>query len=47
MGGNKQKRYDDEFKASVVKMVVEKMNGSISLVSNELGNYFIVKLPIK
>ncbi|MBK8722000.1 MAG: HAMP domain-containing histidine kinase [Saprospiraceae bacterium] len=31
----------------IVKMIVEKMNGSISLVSNELGNYFIVKLPIK
>lgn len=31
----------------IVKMIVEKMNGSISLVSNDLGNYFIVKLPIK
>ena len=35
MGSNKQKRYDDEFKASAVKMVIEK-GRSISEVSRSL-----------
>lgn len=35
MGSNKPKRYDDEFKASAVKMVIEK-GKSISEVSRSL-----------
>lgn len=35
MGSNKQKRYDDEFKASAVKMVTEK-GRAISEVSRSL-----------
>ena len=35
MGSNKQKRYDDEFKASAVKMVIEK-GKAISEVSRSL-----------
>lgn len=35
MGSNKQKRYDDEFKASAVKMVIEK-GRAISEVSRSL-----------
>jgi len=35
MGSNKQKRYDEEFKASAVKMVIEK-GRTISEVSKSL-----------
>jgi transposase len=35
MGSNKQKRYDDEFKASAVKMIIEK-GRCISEVSKSL-----------
>lgn len=35
MGSNKQKRYDEEFKASAVKMIIEK-GRSISEVSKSL-----------